>query len=668
MISPTGGRHCMKNKTHGIALTVLLSTGLASGLMAEGIGGLSQAIDTPRAASGIADDLTVVLDYRADYRALSFGLQPSDWLEIGISFPTYDEGGGSSSGNELSFGLRLLQESTYLPGLTVGVVGFGSDDRGSGEYVLASKTIGSVQASAGLGWGRYAQAIAEDRGEDESIIRTDHLFVGDTEPFANINWDTGFKGLIAAAEYSGVAGPDADDTIAASLSYEVLEGLTVSGLVNNQGSAGIRLVFAANPTRPFDQTDIGRGPHPYVENTPARAGQPPLNEAQVFAVLKERLEKESIQIRRFAMRGDTVDVTASSNVDPVFARIVGRVARVLSAVAPANITTFRVTQNTGAFDSNVVVLDRSGLDNAVGAANASELAWDATSFEASPLVRPSALGESEFQPNFSYGFTPILKADFITSDTLEFTGTFNANARYTFSPQTFVSGTVGYRFLNQWTQEDPPAEPQPRSDFTSYAPDVPYLQSLGVRHRFRVAPEIYGRVSAGLFERAYGGVSGEVFWRDPEQNFALGLEATFVQKRAYEGWFGFEDADASTLIGSLYANVGQNGNYVILDAGQHLAGDFAVGLTVGRNYTNGWRISASTGWSEERDSALKFGAEIAIPLAWTSPDGGNGATNLAVGGQSGDFGSRVSGTGLLYDELRASDKRRIEDGFGEFWN
>lgn len=658
----------MTRRIQGIALTFLLSANMASGVFAQGIGGLSQAIDTPRAVSGVADDLTIIFDYRADYRALSFGLQPSDRFEVGISFPTYDEGSASSSGNELSFGLRFLDEGIYLPALTVGVVGFGSDDRGSGEYVLASKTIGPVQASAGLGWGRYAQEIAQDRGQDDRVIRTDHLFAGDAEPFANIVWDTGLNGLIAATEYSGLGGPEADDTLAVSLSFELLEGLTVTGLVNNQGDGGLRLVFAANPTRPFVQTDIGRGPHPYVENTDARAVQPPQTEEQVFAVLKERLEKEDIAIRRFSITGDTIDVTASSGIDAVYARIVGRVARVLSAVAPANITTFRVTQNTGAFDSNVVVLDRAGLDQAVGAPNASELAWDATSFEASPLHRPAALGERTFQPNFSYGFEPTFKADFITSDTLQLTGTFNATARYTFSPQTFVAGTIGYRFLNQWTQQDPPEEPQPRSDFTSYAPDVPFLESLIVRHRFRIAPAVYSRFSAGLFERAYGGVSGEMLWRDPEQNFALGLEATYVQKRAYEGLFGFEDADATTLIGSVYANIGQSGDFVILDAGQHLAGDFAVGLTVGRNYRNGWRIAASTGWSEERDSALQFGAEIAIPLSWTSASGGNGTTNLSVGGQSGDFGSRVSGTGTLYDELRASDKRRIEDGFGEFWN
>ena len=158
-------------KTRAFFCALLLSSSLSSGVIAEGVGGLSQAIDTPRSADSPADELSIALDYREDYRALAFTFQPSDRFEIGISFPTYDDGSGSSSGNELSFGLRLLDESRYGPGLSVGIVGFGSDDRGSGEYVLASKTIGAVQASIGLGWGRYAQNGTDARGDDDGVVR-----------------------------------------------------------------------------------------------------------------------------------------------------------------------------------------------------------------------------------------------------------------------------------------------------------------------------------------------------------------------------------------------------------------------------------------------------------------------------------------------------------------
>lgn len=64
----------MSHKPHGIALSLVLSSLLAAGAAAEGIGGLSQAIDTPRAASGVADSFVIHFDFRDDYRALSFGL------------------------------------------------------------------------------------------------------------------------------------------------------------------------------------------------------------------------------------------------------------------------------------------------------------------------------------------------------------------------------------------------------------------------------------------------------------------------------------------------------------------------------------------------------------------------------------------------------------------
>jgi hypothetical protein len=163
-------------------------------------------------------------------------------------------------------------------------------------------------------------------------------------------------------------------------------------------------------------------------------------------------------------------------------------------------------------------------------------------------------------------------------------------------------------------------------------------------------------------------VSSEVIWRSPARDFALGVEATYVQKRAYDAWLGFEDADATTLIGSIYANIGERGDFAIIDAGQHLAGDFAVELTVGRNFSNGWRVAASTGWSSDSDAPLKFGAELRIPLAWTAPVTGTQAVNLSLGGTSGDFGSRVQGTGLIYKEISNSDRQRIEDGWGQFWN
>lgn len=201
---------------------------------------------------------------------------------------------------------------------------------------------------------------------------------------------------------------------------------------------------------------------------------------------------------------------------------------------------------------------------------------------------------------------------------------------------------------------------------TAYTPDEVYLNSATIEHQFKLSPDLYARVSAGVFERMYGGVSAEVLWRAPNRDFPLGLETTYARKRAYDDMFGFEAFDATTVIGFVYANVGARGDFVIVDAGQYIAGDFGVGLTIGRSFNNGWEISTTTTWSENATDSLQFGLNFSVPLGWTIP--GSGTQDIDIGGYSGDDAARVYGTGRLYDTLRASDPQRLEDGWSAFWN
>jgi hypothetical protein len=647
------GRKALSIKKHSmLAVAFLCATGVPTTSVADQFTGLVGAIDTPSAFGWPMDEVVIGFSYSDTARVLSFGFQATERLQIGLSFPTYEQNGTSSSGNELSLAYRLFDEAQFTPSFSVGLVGVGTDDRGAGEYIVAGKTIGSIDAAVGLGWGRYAQIYDGPRGDNGTDpAEFDHLFSNDATPFANIRWATPIEGLSVLGEYTVIAREGEDATYAAGIAYEVSGGLTLTGYTNNHGESGLRFTFSANPTKPYIQENARRGPHPFVIRPQSARTQAQMPAAQVLEIAQDRLEKDGIRIARFAMYDDTIDVTVSTETDRNLARIAGRVARVLSAVAPASIDHFLISQTNGAFDTNVVALDRGGLEQAINQPNGAARASDAAQIEAVALERPSAVLERTFTPGFSYGLSASLKADFLTSDTLAATGTINASARYAFSGQTSLSASLGYRFLNQW-----------------FTPDEIYLNALLFRHDFRLSSDVYSRVSAGLFERAYGGVSSEVIWRSPARDFALGVEATYVQKRAYDAWLGFEDADATTLIGSIYANIGERGDFAIIDAGQHLAGDFAVELTVGRNFSNGWRVAASTGWSSDSDAPLKFGAELRIPLAWTAPVTGTQAVNLSLGGTSGDFGSRVQGTGLIYKEISNSDRQRIEDGWGQFWN
>ncbi|MEM8536489.1 MAG: YjbH domain-containing protein [Pseudomonadota bacterium] len=633
----------------------------------DSFSGLLGTIDTPGAFAWDVDDLLIGLDAREDARVLSFGFQATERLQIGLAFPNYEDGGGPSSGNELSLAYRVLNETEFTPSLSVGLVGLGNDDRGAGEYVIAGKTIGPVQAAVGLGWGRYASPFDGVRGDGaDKSFAIDQLFAGDSAGFANLRWETPVEGLSLLAEYADIAQEGEDATFAAGLRYELTQGLSIAAYANNIDDVGLRFTFAANPNEPYIPQNISRGPQPYVEL--GTAPLPDLTAEQVLALLQERLEKENIRVVRFAMNAESVDVMVATPDDINIAWVAGRTARVLSAIAPARITTFRISRTSPIFDTQVVTLDRAGLDEAVGEPDAGVRSWAATTIEAAPLSWPDTLIEPEFTGGFSYDFATSFKADFLTSDDLQATGTVFAVGRYDIARGTQVSGSLGYRFLNQWEQSDPPDEPAVRTDITAYTPDEVFLNALTLRHKFRLTDTVYSRVSLGLFERQYGGVSAEVLWRPPAQDFALGVEATYVQKRDYEDLFALQDTNATTLIGSVYANVGEMGNFIELDAGRYLAEDFGVGLTFGRNFPNGWRIAANTAWSDESDDALKFGAELQIPLGWTAPDVGTRRITIGLGGPSGDFAARVFGTGLLYPDIRSSDRQQIKDQWGQFWN
>ncbi|MEO1637683.1 MAG: YjbH domain-containing protein [Pseudomonadota bacterium] len=634
---------------------------------ADGFAGQLGAIDTPSATPWAVDDVVMGLDLREEVRVLSFGFQATERLQLDFRFPTYDNG-GPSRGSEFNLAFRLLNEGAYTPSLGFGLTGLGGDDRGAGEYIIAGKRIGSVDIAAGVGWGRYAGLTSgrRDPGAAEESLATGHLFSEDSAAFANMRWDTPVEGLALLAEYAETPLGAEDEVIAAGFSYQLAKGLTMTAFGTSDEQAGLRFSFVANPGDGYIPLHLDRGPFPYVRRS--EASVPAASAASVLAILEERLGDEDIAVVRFAMSETAVDVMVRPPANTTLAQAAGRTARVLSAIAPTDVETFRISRPGTPFDSQVVVLDRAGLEAAHGGADAGTRAWEAASIASAPLAWPDSLKNPTFTPGFSYGFATSLKADFLTSDSLEPTGTLSLNGSYVFAKGTTVSGSLGYRFLNQWEQADPPAEPGIRSDLTSYTPDEIYLNALSLRHKFRLSPEVYSRVSVGYFERQYGGVSAEVLWRAPELDFALGFEATYVQKRAYEDWFGFEDADATTVIGSVYANIGERGDFVELDVGQYLAGDTGVGLTVGRNFPNGWRVSANTAWSADSDDTIKFGAQLRVPLGWTIPDASDRAVTIGIGGPSGDFASRVSGTGTLYDDIRSSDRQVIKGGWGQFWN
>lgn len=625
----------------------------------------STLFETPIIVDQKPNALTFGYSYSERKRDLFFEFQTSDRLRIALSFPKFTEGDTTVSGNDLNIAYTFLEETDMLPAFAVGVSGLGSEGRGAGEYIALAKGFGDFQATVGLGWGRYAGRNAA-RGEDSGPFTIDHLFQGDSEVFGSVIWNAPINGLAVGLEYGAERQFDGTSAFVtrAGASYATARGLSYSGYVSDEGDYGVQLALTLNPEVPFTLPD-GQNAPALMNSTPI----PNVSDQVMLTRLQERFEDSNLRLERLSTRGDVVSVTVNARGDRNFARVTGRTARILSIVAPSRYQRFAITQTAGPFDTNTIVLRRDMLADAVDRPDAARRVLDSAAFQSTPIQQDDPLYQSTFRPYRSFGLSPRFSFDIQSEDELELVGELTASASYFFTPNTRVAGQLGYRFLSQWEQTEAPETPEVRGDRNAYTPDEIFLKSATIAHRTKLSEDVYARVSAGLFEREYGGVSAEAIWRDPNLNFSLGFEATYAQKRAYEDWFGFQDLSATTYIGSLYTNLGSNGDFVVIDAGQYLAGDLGVSLTVGRDFSNGWRVAAFTKWSDELEDTMQYGVSLDIPLDWAIPGRGTDNINVRIGGGgTGNLVSRVGGTNTLAGTLRASDPQRLRDEWGAFWD
>lgn len=214
--------------------------------------------------------------------------------------------------------------------------------------------------------------------------------------------------------------------------------------------------------------------------------------------------------------------------------------------------------------------------------------------------------------------------------------------------------------------------PRVRSDRRMYnGNDGPTIPHLTLAWYAKPTDQIYTRVTVGLLEPMYGGVSAEALWKPADSRLALGAEINRVKKRGFEQRFDFRDYEVTTGHLSAYYEFG--GGFVgQVDVGRYLAGDEGASLRLTREFANGWRVGAyatKTNMSSETfgEGSFDKGVTFSIPLAW-----GTGQPSMRrVGGDlnslSRDGGQRLEVDGRLYDSIRESHSTRMYDGWGRFW-
>lgn len=207
-------------------------------------------------------------------------VQPFDWLELNFSYTNitnlrrdgtvlpldrtdfldvlFDTGLDAVSDRAMDVKVRLVEEGTFRPEVSVGLQDILGRGRFSGEYVVASKRLGPLDFSGGLGWGYFGSRnhfgnpfsvfgnSFKRRNFDNGggTLNFNSFFSGTRLAlFGGVEWFTPIDGLSIKAEYSGAEpavepfGNELDEDIPLNvgLAYQPLDWLNV-GLAFERGN------------------------------------------------------------------------------------------------------------------------------------------------------------------------------------------------------------------------------------------------------------------------------------------------------------------------------------------------------------------------------------------------------------------------------------------------
>ncbi|WP_372835684.1 YjbH domain-containing protein [Puniceibacterium confluentis] len=616
--------------------------------------------------------------------------------------------GGSGAYYDRSFDLRYLlnPESDTLPAVSLGMQDFGGTGIYAGEYIVATKTIGRLRATGGIGWGRFGShnsfdnplGILADRFKTRpeqtgGISQTGRLdvgqwFRGDAALFGGLQYQLG-ENLVLTAEYSsdayksetarGLFKRTAPVNIGASYRFE--NGLDLSAAYLYGSTVAVRLSYSINPK----STSAVRGgletaPPIVAVRAPGAAddlgwtrqadGKEILrsNVAQTFWESGLRLDAFAVDARSVQVRFRNLRYTNS-------AQALGRATRILTSLMPASVDTFVLTPITDDGTAAArITFKRSDVEELAHAPDGSWQALARAGIDDAYPADGTAVSQDVF-PGFTWGVGPYLSATYFDpKQPIRLDLGVQANARYEPQPGLVFQGQIRHRLTGTQGDVDPSNSiiRHVRSDVGIYAREgQTALTSLTAARYFRPGSDLYGRLTLGYLESMYGGLSGELLWKPVTSRLAFGVEANYVRQRNFRQDFGFQDYDVLTGHLSTYFDADDGFTYQ-LDAGRYLAGDWGATLSVSREFGNGIRIGAfasltTVSFDDFGEGSFDKGIQFEVPLSVLSGQVSKRKIARAIRPVQRDGGARLDVQGRLYDGVRAYHQPELQSQWGRFW-
>jgi len=570
-------------------------------------------LQTPTARMQPAGYFGLSMHRTSPYSMLNVMLQPHEHVELGFRYVSISNrlygpsiaGDQSYKDKSIDVKVRAIQESAWVPEVAVGMRDMGGTGLFSSEYVVASKRTGAWDWSAGLAWGylgnRGSMANPLSRlgghAHDSRITQvgeggtmaTQAWFRGRTAPFAGMQFETPWRGLVLKAEYDGNNYQhDPLNNVLPQRSpinwgavYPVNRWVDVSmGYERgNTWSAGFRLY-----------TDFSKVHAPKVSDpamSPVRVERPDTDRlgAQTIKEIETHTQWQVADIRR---DGSRLIVDTEASYTPYTQIRLDKAMGVLHRDAPPSVDEVQIRHRAAGSTLTTQTVERDAWvkTQTEPARNLQEItdAWPMTY----PLHQPV-----QMQADSSLTLVPSVDL----SQTLGGPNGFvlyqvSASERMTWKlPHDMrLSGTVRYRLLDNYGNfkyTGPSLLPRVRTYAREFLTTSRFtMPTLNLGKTQRLSESWYASAYGGYLEEMFGGVGGELMYRQPGSRWALGGDWNSVRQRDFSQDFSWRDYRSQTGHVTAYWETPVHGVQAALSAGQYLAGDRGMTLMVSKVFDN----------------------------------------------------------------------------------
>lgn len=621
-----------------------------------------------------------------------------------------DYQGNGEAFYDRSFDLRYRfnDEGDWMPSVALGLQDFLGTGIYSGEYVVATKTLGdSVRVTAGLGWGRLGSYggfdnplglldpsfdtrpdVFDEGGDTGGLPGVEAWFRGDAALFGGVEWAATDR-LTVKVEYSS---DDAYATLDGTPLFDRASPLNFGAVwrplpgIQLQGAwmYGTTLAFGATVQvnandRPF-WSGLDAPPQPVAIRPEAlRAAltwdRAALPEASLRDRLARALRAEGVVLDALEVTDRAARVRYTNTRFRSEAQALGRVARILTRELPPSVETLTLEPAQRGVPLSAVSFARSDLERLENEPGGTAAILQAARIEGA-APDGALVPVPDPRPRLSWGVRPYVALTTFDGDQpVKLSLGLQADASYRLADGLVLSGVVRQELLDT-TRVEPeeitdPDVPVVRRNAALYGQDGPSITRLQLAWYGRTGREVFTRVTAGYLETQYAGLSTEVLWAPPRSRWALGAELSYVRQRDWENLLGFRDYEVLTGLASLYWDLG-NGFQTQVDAGRYLAGDWGATLAVDRRFENGWRVGAyatltDIPFEQFGEGSFDKGIRLSVPVDAILGRPTRRALTTTLSSLNRDGGARLEVEGRLYDVVRGGLYPDLEDSWGRFW-